>query len=453
MNPETEFREGLNELAAHYKEVLKLLGEDPEREGLQKTPMRVAKAMQILTRGYTQDPHKVLTDALFDEKYDQMVIVKDIDFFSMCEHHMLPFYGKVHVAYIPNGKITGLSKIARVVDIYSHRLQVQERLTQQIKDCIQETLNPQGVMVVIEAKHMCMQMRGVEKQGSITTTSDYSGVFESLNTRQEFMSLLRGESKRISIFNMMLKFISWNVNGLRACVGKDFENQFKALDADFFCLQETKMQEGQLDLNFDGYESYWNYAEKKGYSGTAIYTKHKPLNVSYGMGVEEHDHEGRVITLEYDDFFLVTCYTPNSQTELKRLDYRMTWEDDFRKFLKTLDAKKPVIICGDLNVAHEEIDIKNPKTNRKNAGFTDEEREKMTVLLNDGFTDSFRYLHPEEVTYSWWSYRFKAREKNAGWRIDYFLVSDAIKDKIAEAKIHTEIMGSDHCPVELDLNI
>ena len=197
MNPETEFREGLDELAAHYKEVLKLLGEDPEREGLQKTPMRVAKAMQILTRGYTQDAHKVLTDALFDEKYDQMVIVKDIDFFSMCEHHMLPFYGKVHVAYIPNGKITGLSKIARVVDIYSHRLQVQERLTQQIKDCIQETLNPQGVMVVIEAKHMCMQMRGVEKQGSITTTSDYSGVFESLNTRQEFMSLLRGESKRI----------------------------------------------------------------------------------------------------------------------------------------------------------------------------------------------------------------------------------------------------------------
>ena len=248
-----------------------------------------------------------------------------------------------------------------------------------------------------------------------------------------------------------MKFISWNVNGLRACVGKDFENQFKELDADFFCLQETKMQEGQLDLQFEGYESYWNYAEKKGYSGTAIYTKHKPLNVSYGMGVEEHDHEGRIITLEYDQFYLVTCYTPNSQTELKRLDYRMTWEDDFRKFLKSLDAQKPVIICGDLNVAHEEIDIKNPKTNRRNAGFTDEEREKMTVLLNDGFTDSFRYLHPDEVTYSWWSYRFKAREKNAGWRIDYFLVSDRIKEQITEAKIHTEIMGSDHCPVEVDL--
>ena len=248
-----------------------------------------------------------------------------------------------------------------------------------------------------------------------------------------------------------MKFISWNVNGLRACVGKDFENQFKELDADFFCLQETKMQEGQLDLQFEGYESYWNYAEKKGYSGTAIYTKHKPLNVSYGMSVEEHDHEGRIITLEYDRFYLVTCYTPNSQTELKRLDYRMTWEDDFRKFLKSLDAKKPVVICGDLNVAHEEIDIKNPKTNRRNAGFTDEEREKMTVLLNDGFTDSFRYLHPDEVTYSWWSYRFKAREKNAGWRIDYFLVSDRIKEQITEAKIHTEIMGSDHCPVEVDL--
>ena len=248
-----------------------------------------------------------------------------------------------------------------------------------------------------------------------------------------------------------MKFISWNVNGLRACVGKDFENQFKELDADFFCLQETKMQEGQLDLQFEGYQSYWNYAEKKGYSGTAIYTKHKPLNVSYGMGVEEHDHEGRIITLEYDLFYLVTCYTPNSQTELKRLDYRMTWEDDFRKFLKSLDAKKPVIICGDLNVAHEEIDIKNPKTNRRNAGFTDEEREKMTILLNDGFTDSFRYLHPDEVTYSWWSYRFKAREKNAGWRIDYFLVSNRIKEQITEAKIHTEIMGSDHCPVEVDL--
>ena len=250
-----------------------------------------------------------------------------------------------------------------------------------------------------------------------------------------------------------MKFISWNVNGLRACVGKEFEASFKSLDADFFCLQETKMQAGQLDLKFDGYESYWNYAEKKGYSGTAIFTKHKPLSVSYGMGIEKHDHEGRIITLEYDSFYLVTVYTPNSQTELKRLDYRMTWEDDFRQFLKALDAKKPVVVCGDLNVAHEEIDIKNPKTNRRNAGFTDEEREKMTILLNDGFTDSFRYLHPDEVTYSWWSYRFRAREKNAGWRIDYFLVSDSIKDKITEAKIHTEILGSDHCPVEVDLDI
>lgn len=251
----------------------------------------------------------------------------------------------------------------------------------------------------------------------------------------------------------MLKFISWNVNGLRACVGKDFENQFKELDVDFFCLQETKMQEGQLDLTFEGYNSYWNYAEKKGYSGTAIYTKHQPLSVSYGMGVEEHDHEGRVITLEYEKFYLITVYTPNSQTELRRLDYRMTWEADFRKFLKNLDAKKPVIVCGDMNVAHEEIDIKNPKGNRKNAGFTDEEREKMTELLNDGFTDTFRYKYPEQVTYSWWSYRFKAREKNAGWRIDYFLVSDRLQTNIADAKIHTDIMGSDHCPVELDLDI
>lgn len=251
----------------------------------------------------------------------------------------------------------------------------------------------------------------------------------------------------------MLKFISWNVNGLRACVGKDFENLFKELDADFFCLQETKMQEGQLDLTFEGYNSYWNYAEKKGYSGTAIYTKHQPLSVSYGMGVEEHDHEGRVITLEYEKFYLITVYTPNSQTELRRLDYRMTWEADFRKFLKNLDAKKPVIVCGDMNVAHEEIDIKNPKGNRKNAGFTDEEREKMTELLNDGFTDTFRYKYPEQVTYSWWSYRFKAREKNAGWRIDYFLVSDRLQANIDDAKIHTDIMGSDHCPVELDLDI
>ena len=273
----------------------------------------------------------------------------------------------------------------------------------------------------------------------------------SFNIQHSTLNTQHSSPIQHSTLLQKMRFISWNVNGLRACVGKDFENQFKELDADFFCLQETKMQEGQLDLQFEGYESYWNYAEKKGYSGTAIYTKHKPLNVSYGMGVEEHDHEGRIITLEYDQFYLVTCYTPNSQTELKRLDYRMTWEDDFRKFLKSLDAKKPVVICGDLNVAHEEIDIKNPKTNRRNAGFTDEEREKMTVLLNDGFTDSFRYLHPDEVTYSWWSYRFKAREKNAGWRIDYFLVSDRIKEQITEAKIHTEIMGSDHCPVEVDL--
>ena len=273
----------------------------------------------------------------------------------------------------------------------------------------------------------------------------------SFNIQHSTLNTQHSSPIQHSTLSQKMKFISWNVNGLRACVGKDFENQFKELDADFFCLQETKMQEGQLDLQFEGYESYWNYAEKKGYSGTAIYTKHKPLSVNYGMGVEEHDHEGRIITLEYDQFYLVTCYTPNSQTELKRLDYRMTWEDDFRKFLKSLDAKKPVVICGDLNVAHEEIDIKNPKTNRRNAGFTDEEREKMTVLLNDGFTDSFRYLHPDEVTYSWWSYRFKAREKNAGWRIDYFLVSNRIKEQITEAKIHTEIMGSDHCPVEVDL--
>ena len=251
----------------------------------------------------------------------------------------------------------------------------------------------------------------------------------------------------------MLKFISWNVNGLRACVGKNFEADFKALDADFFCLQETKMQEGQLDLTFEGYDSYWNYAEKKGYSGTAIYTKHKPLSVGYGMGIEKHDHEGRVITLEYEQFYLVTVYTPNSQNELKRLDYRMTWEEDFKKFLKQLDAKKPVIVCGDMNVAHKEIDIKNPKTNRRNAGFTDEEREKMTELLADGFIDTFRYKYPETVTYSWWSYRFKAREKNAGWRIDYFLVSERLKEKIEDAKIHTEVMGSDHCPVELDIQL
>ena len=248
-----------------------------------------------------------------------------------------------------------------------------------------------------------------------------------------------------------MKFISWNVNGLRACVGKDFEAQFKTLNADFFCLQETKMQAGQLDLQFDGYQSYWNYAEKRGYSGTAIYTRHTPLSVTYGMGIDAHDHEGRVITLEMNDFYLVTVYTPNSQDELKRLDYRMTWEDDFKTFLLALDARKPVIVCGDMNVAHQEIDIKNPKTNRRNAGFTDEEREKMTVLLASGFTDTFRFMYPEEVTYSWWSYRFKARERNTGWRIDYFLVSDRLKPQIVDAKIHTDILGSDHCPVELDL--
>uniref|UniRef100_A0AB33JI13 Exodeoxyribonuclease III n=1 Tax=Prevotella sp. GTC17260 TaxID=3236796 RepID=A0AB33JI13_9BACT len=250
----------------------------------------------------------------------------------------------------------------------------------------------------------------------------------------------------------MLKFVSWNVNGLRACVGKNFEADFKALDADFFCLQETKMQAGQLDLQFDGYESYWNYADKKGYSGTAIYTKHKPLSVAYGMGIDEHDHEGRVITLEYADFFLITVYTPNSQDELRRLDYRMQWEDDFSKYLQALDARKPVIVCGDMNVAHEEIDIKNPKTNHRNAGFTDEEREKMTALLGKGFIDTFRTLYPEQVTYSWWSYRFKARERNTGWRIDYFLASQRLRDRIADAKIHTDIFGSDHCPVELVLN-
>lgn len=248
-----------------------------------------------------------------------------------------------------------------------------------------------------------------------------------------------------------MRFISWNVNGLRACVNKGFEESFKALDADFFCLQETKMQEGQLNLQFEGYDSYWNYAEKKGYSGTAIYTKHKPLNVTYGLGIEEHDHEGRVITLEMEDFYLITVYTPNSQDELRRLDYRMTWEDDFLKYIQGLDAKKPVIVCGDLNVAHEEIDLKNPKTNRRNAGFTDEEREKMTITLNSGFTDSFRYKYPEQVTYSWWSYRFHAREKNAGWRIDYFLISNRLRDRLVDAKIHTEVYGSDHCPVELDL--
>lgn len=248
-----------------------------------------------------------------------------------------------------------------------------------------------------------------------------------------------------------MKFISWNVNGLRACVKKDFEASFHHLYADFFCLQETKMQAGQLDLQFEGYQSYWNYADKKGYSGTAIYTKHAPLNITYGLGIDEHDHEGRVITMEMEDFFLITVYVPNSQDELRRLDYRMQWEDDFRAYVMQLDAIKPVIICGDLNVAHEEIDLKNPKTNRRNAGFTDEEREKMTILLNNGFVDTFRHLNPEQVTYSWWSYRFRAREKNAGWRIDYFLISERLKERLVDAKIHTEILGSDHCPVELEL--
>ena len=248
-----------------------------------------------------------------------------------------------------------------------------------------------------------------------------------------------------------MKFISWNVNGLRACVGKEFEQQFKDLDADFFCLQETKMQAGQLDLSFPGYESYWNYADKKGYSGTAIYTKHKPLSVTYGIDIDEHDHEGRVITLEMEDFYLVTVYTPNSQDGLRRLEYRMKWVDDFQAYLHKLDEKKPVIVCGDMNVAHQEIDLKNPKTNRKNAGFTDEEREKMTQLLSNGFIDTFRTLYPEQVTYSWWSYRFRAREKNTGWRIDYFLISERLKDRLEDAKIHTEIMGSDHCPVEIIL--
>ena len=248
-----------------------------------------------------------------------------------------------------------------------------------------------------------------------------------------------------------MKLISWNVNGLRACVGKDFEQQFKALDADFFCLQETKMQAGQLDISFPGYTSYWNYADKKGYSGTAIFTKHKPLDVTYGIGMDEHDHEGRVITLEMDDFYLVTVYTPNSQDGLRRLDYRMKWEKDFQDYLHRLDEKKPVVVCGDMNVAHEEIDIKNPKTNRRNAGFTDEEREKMTQLLDSGFIDTFRSLYPEQVTYSWWSYRFRARERNTGWRIDYFLISERLRDRLEDAKIHTEIMGSDHCPVEIDL--
>ena len=251
-----------------------------------------------------------------------------------------------------------------------------------------------------------------------------------------------------------MKLISWNVNGIRACCDKGFREAFKSLDADFFCLQETKMQEGQLDLAFDGYTSYWNYAEKKGYSGTAIFTRHQPLSVTYGLDIEHHDKEGRVITLEMENFYLVTVYTPNSQDGLKRLDYRMTWEDDFRNYLLELDKKKPVIVCGDLNVAHKEIDLKNPKTNRMNAGFTDQEREKFQLLLDSGFIDTFRFFYPDmEGIYSWWSYRFKAREKNAGWRIDYFLASKRLADKLTGAKIHTEIYGSDHCPVEVTIDL
>ena len=249
-----------------------------------------------------------------------------------------------------------------------------------------------------------------------------------------------------------MKFISWNVNGLRAVAGKNFCEIFDTLDADFFCLQETKLQAGQIDLEFLGYQSFWNYADKKGYSGTAIYTRHAPLNVSYGMGIDLHDHEGRIITLEMKDFYLVNVYTPNSQDGLKRLNYRMQWEEDFRTYLLCLDKKKPVIVCGDMNVAHQEIDLRNPKTNRMNAGFTDQEREKMTVLLESGFTDTFRLFHPTlEGAYSWWSYRFKAREKNTGWRIDYFLVSDRFQSRLNSAHIHSDIFGSDHCPVEIVL--
>lgn len=249
-----------------------------------------------------------------------------------------------------------------------------------------------------------------------------------------------------------MKLISWNVNGIRACIQKGFIDIFNELDADIFCIQESKLSEGQLELDIPGYYQYWNYAKKKGYSGTAVFAKKEPVNVTYGLGIEEHDNEGRVITLEYEEFYLVTVYTPNSQTELKRLDYRMQWEDDFKTYLKKLEENKPVIICGDLNVAHEEIDLKNPKTNRMNAGFTDKERNKMTALLNSGFIDTFRYFYPDRAgIYSWWSYRFSARQKNAGWRIDYFLVSESLKDKLVSADIHTDIYGSDHCPVELDI--
>ena len=251
-----------------------------------------------------------------------------------------------------------------------------------------------------------------------------------------------------------MKFISWNVNGIRACVQKGFMDFFQEIDADIFCIQESKMQEGQLDLDTPGYHQYWNYAVKKGYSGTAIFTKQKPLSVVNGIGIEEHDQEGRVITLEFDKFYFVTVYTPNSQNELARLDYRMQWETDFLAYLKKLEESKPVVFCGDLNVAHKEIDLKNPKTNRKNAGFTDEERGKFTELLEAGFVDTYRHFYPDqEGIYSWWSYRFKAREKNAGWRIDYFCVSEGLKEKLVDAKIHTEVFGSDHCPVELQIEL
>ena len=250
-----------------------------------------------------------------------------------------------------------------------------------------------------------------------------------------------------------MKLVSWNVNGLRACAGKGFGDIFASLDADFFCLQETKMQAGQLDLQFGGYQSYWNYADRKGYSGTCIYTRHTPLAVTYGIGIDEHDHEGRVITLEMDTFFLVCVYTPNAQDGLRRLDYRMQWEDDFRAYLMSLDTRKPVIVCGDLNVAHNDIDLKNPKTNHNNPGFTDEERGKFSSLLSSGFSDTFRELHPEDATYSWWSYRFHAREKNIGWRIDYFLCSNRIMPSVTSASIHTDIFGSDHCPVELIIEL
>ena len=251
-----------------------------------------------------------------------------------------------------------------------------------------------------------------------------------------------------------MKLISWNVNGIRACMGKGFMDFFDQIDADIFCLQETKVSDGQLDWDKPGYHAYWNYAEKKGYSGTAVFSKKEPISVSYGIGIEEHDHEGRVITLEFDNFYFVTVYTPNSKQELERLDYRMVWEDAFREYLLSLDAKKPVIVTGDMNVAHEEIDLKNPKTNHRSAGFTDEERQKMTELLAAGFTDTFRHFYPDkELAYSWWSYRFHAREKNVGWRIDYFLTSKSLDDKLQDSKIHADVLGSDHCPIELDIEL